>query len=491
MHRNVTGCPTHETSTEEIPSESFLLRLPLEVLLLIAESIAKLRDSSQDWMSILPRQQDLKSLRNFSLSNKTLRHVCIAVGLFRSIRPHYIPDSFSAALEPLLSYNIPPLKSLTVDLGKPEVWNLCAAVIEANPCLRNLTLVGKPKGVKGAQLCGSKLGMAFSSFRGSSLTLKDLCLKGKQLQILNKVNGPTIKSLFFINSMLDVTSDWTAFPFRNLNQAVFIGPPRNCPYDGHATIQTHDMFSSGFLSGKKLVYFELSAGYPPVLSPDRFTSNKGVRRELTLWQNSRHTMLTKSIYFGLQAGATKSLRVFVHHDNLCGPLIDPWTRFDNQPPDNPGLDTSFENMKLLVFRCNRLKSLTSFDGSDDCTVGRPFRKLAALEADGWQVHSVWNHIAVFYAMFGMCDCILIETSPGSGDIDDEIWQFASERVMSKVGDQEGSLRFFIVGNRNSGFQGIERKMNERAKYHGPGRWIWRYANLDPGECSRIVEERWV
>jgi hypothetical protein len=90
--------------------------------------------------------------------------------------------------------------------------------------------------------------------------------------------------------------------------------------------------------------------------------------------------------------------------------IDPWTRFDNQSPYNSGLDTSFEKMKLLVFRCNRLKSLTSFDGSDDCTSGGPFRKQVALEADGCQIHSDWNHIAVFYAMFGMCDCILIETS---------------------------------------------------------------------------------
>ena len=92
-------------------------------------------------------------------------------------------------------------------------------------------------------------------------------------------------------------------------------------------------------------------------------------------------------------------------------------------------------MKLLVFRCNRLKSLTSFDASDDCTSGRPFRKLTALAADGWQIRSDWNHIAVFYAMFGMCDCILIETSLGNGDIDGKkIEKKLAIRFMSKVGD---------------------------------------------------------
>lgn len=92
-----------------------------------------------------------------------------------------------------------------------------------------------------------------------------------------------------------------------------------------------------------------------------------------------------------------------------------------------------------------------------------------------------------------CDCILIEAHNGCGDVDEDVWRFASERIMSvaqKVENREGSIRYFIVGNRKNGYQGIERDMEEELETHPTGRWIWKYKTLDRSECNEVLRERW-
>src|SRR5271170_5570012 len=93
-----------------------------------------------------------------------------------------------------------------------------------------------------------------------------------------------------------------------------------------------------------------------------------------------------------------------------------------------------------------------------------------------------------HAFFSGCDCIFIETTPGSGHIPQEVWQFASERTISSTIGME-SLRYFIVGNRKDGYEGIERNLEAGIEIHHNGRATWKYTKLQKEDCERVLTER--
>ena len=65
----------------------------------------------------------------------------------------------------------------------------------------------------------------------------------------------------------------------------------------------------------------------------------------------------------------------------------------------PFLVQTFDKIKLLSFRCPDLRSLTAFDGVDDCTAG--YRHCSddlttLAERKRKQRHSIWYHVRPFY-----------------------------------------------------------------------------------------------
>ena len=143
-------------------------------------------------------------------------------------------------------------------------------------------------------------------------------------------------------------------------------------------------------------------------------------------------------------------------------------------------------MKLLAFRCEKLESLIKFDGIDDCTIGRLWREIQ--RHDGVQDHSVWMYLSTLYAFFSTCDCILIETKPGGACISDSWWQFPSQRLMSvaiNIKGNAGSLRFFVVGNSQDGYSGVERNVGVPFVTRKRGQ-IWTYRKMDATECKQTL-----
>jgi hypothetical protein len=101
-------------------------------------------------------------------------------------------------------------------------------------------------------------------------------------------------------------------------------------------------------------------------------------------------------------------------------------------------------------------------------------------------------MSIMLAFFWDCECILIETTAGSGELPTDLWKFASERLLQDVhfvrGDI-GSFRFFIVGNVVDGFVGIERDMSAEIATDELGKVVWKYKIMEPKECRKEVVYR--
>jgi hypothetical protein len=101
-------------------------------------------------------------------------------------------------------------------------------------------------------------------------------------------------------------------------------------------------------------------------------------------------------------------------------------------------------------------------------------------------------MSIILAFFWDCECILIETTAGSGELPTDLWKFASERLLGTVhfvrGDI-GSFRYFIVGNVVDGFAGIERDMSAEIATDSEDKLVWEYKIMDPKECKKEVVYR--
>jgi len=97
-----------------------------------------------------------------------------------------------------------------------------------------------------------------------------------------------------------------------------------------------------------------------------------------------------------------------------------------------------------------------------------------------------------YAYFSSCDCILIETKVGGGEIPSKIWQLASERLFCQVYLHTGvlgSLEYFVVGNNVNGYLGMKGSSVD-VEAGPPTKLTWRYEMLSGKECRKLVSERW-
>jgi hypothetical protein len=114
---------------------------------------------------------DRESLRHLSLCNKTLRGECRSAGLFSRLTPPEPKRYLSTDLEKLLG-GIPwRLTSLGIDLGNPDVWEICAHIMGRFPDLDGIVLSRSPKKTK-ERFINSDITSKFEAFKGTSVTLK-------------------------------------------------------------------------------------------------------------------------------------------------------------------------------------------------------------------------------------------------------------------------------------------------------------------------------
>ena len=368
-------------------NDCWLLRLPPEILVLITQFIAALNTSPYP---LSQQHSEPEFLLNFSLCNKAIRRVCRSAGLFsRLTPPSERKKKLPANLEMLIG-GIPwNLTSLGVDLGNPDVWEICAHIMSIFPDLDGLVLSGSPQKRKKMRFLRSDIGAKFAAFKGTSVTLKWARFTKYQSAVLFHLNRSNVSIFNFLESecVCPQRRDWwdyveTLFP--KLQVFVFNGLRKFNAYFISEFYDTENLFASLFGNAPNLKYFEFTSGSTPRLLKVRERERSGMVAGYafdTYWN-----MRTRdSIFVYLQRFAQNSLEVFVDADGLSGPFHDHCCHMDqNNPP--------FKNMKLIVFRCENPEILVSYERKyHDCTVGRFFQEPETIYALR-EIHSVWYHV---------------------------------------------------------------------------------------------------
>lgn len=115
-------------------------------------------------------------------------------------------------------------------------------------------------------------------------------------------------------------------------------------------------------------------------------------------------------------------------------------------------------------------------------------------SNGFGGNSVWAHVysdtnfILSRVEFNDAHIFLefmTETKVDCGELPPDLWEFASERLLSIVHFVRGSpgtFRYFIVGKAVDGFVGIERDMSAEIATNESGKGVWKYKIMDPKEC---------
>ena len=113
-------------------------------------------------------------------------------------------------------------------------------------------------------------------------------------------------------------------------------------------------------------------------------------------------------------------------------------------------------------------------------------------------HSPWQYLADEYSYFYKCDCVLLETKryyyKWKKKIPNSFWKVVATRLLARVWLYEfrrPALRYFIVGNEEEGYQGIERDLTVPFEINPRTREVvsWRYNLMTGTECKRLLDER--
>jgi hypothetical protein len=223
------------------------------------------------------------------------------------------------------------------------------------------------------------------------------------------------------------------------------------------TVENVNLFSEFFLTGVKLTHFEFEFGFS---ATEPFSRYPYKPREN--WAQGRIYEL-----FDQKLRQCDSLQVFVNGNEV------------KRDPLFSRNGTGQINLRLLVFKCGH---------------ELPYSEEA------------WSHIWAQFTWFKNCDCILLETPPGAFDLrtiwrvwpkhcntrgkvtDPAWWDWPAHGTINKWRPQGLSLRYFMVGNTDAGYQGIERDMGAPLKESGNFLW-WTYKILSEEECAQVLRAR--
>jgi len=481
------------------------LRLPLEILVMIAKHVLTTASFSKYQMTAFKRT-DFQPLSGLSLAHSSLRRACHCVGMFSYLRP--IRELTTAdtgrrdIIEKLLERHI--LTALGVDLSYPEIWDGCAAIIRNIPGLKELRFIGSSTEILD-QTGYSELGRKCAAFKGSCLVLRDAHFTESGAQLLLNMRICNIRSLFLERSWLhldDKEIQKLELPlFPGLQKVRFDG----VTYRGQASdILAQLQLGRMVLEGVRLTHFEMSFGIKPCLLlkrsryapsiissspqfPDDLKRTHDLNPEWRLEANRLYLQLRLEIFAMLRIHSRDSLTFFSDLDEMSGPFVGSDRLFTFWPWIRP---LPFTNMKLLIFRCASLESLVQFDSLHNCTVGQSLKtSLSKRKKD----HSAWLHVSTVYTYFWTCDCILIETEPCGRAISRSSWAFISWRLLYVAGDWRtaagGSLRYIVAGNRMDGYSGMQRIPNGSFWEDSMGNIFRGFQDLSPDRCQQLVFDR--
>lgn len=473
------GSRTGDSKPEALPAKSSnvaetppILQLPVELFLIIVKFVL---DGDQPNFTIC-KTRDWKSLLSLSEAFPAFRTILNAANLCAAMFPprsKSVSDIRAAECPGNLSYleiNLPPsdVRDQWLDWSK----HLATATAE-ELCLTTVREQSYRTGRFESPLSWPPC-LAFAKTKGLTLD-SSMCLDLRVLEILHSLSLRNVTSLVFQgkiyrqheyrddhrDSMRPLNGERRIDRYPFGRTAPFLPNLKRLKYcvawDARRTVYTPKWFFYLFLSdGVKLTHFELSFAF-----------------------KAPHHALSK--LDGRNIAHAECYRLFQEKLGEWQPSLETYVVGDELAPPFIPLDDSRRqiDLRLLVFKCHSLNGLASYMG---CTVGRYMGN----------INSAWYHICTQYAWFRNCDCILLETRPGGSQIKDTSWWDwpAQNTIRSWNVRKQSSLRYFVVGNRVDGYQGIERDMGvpfQRAVEDD--RLIWAYNIMTAEECAKILNER--
>ena len=341
------------------PTQSTLLSFPLEILVLIARCLVETAAGEEKYDISLFKRQHFTILSSLSSTHSYLRCACIDAGLLNNVTPirtHFANDSNVRLLHQ--SQVTSRLSSLGIDLASPEVWPLCANILQQHPNLNELRLLGNV-GYRASTFAKSTLGLGLALFNGVSLILRGAQFTPTSISLLSKLKSDTITSLFFDRSELQFDEFQDYDPrlrrplFPNLRKVKYTGA--KVSGNGYRP-DFVDAFAHVFLGGCQLTHFELSYGFEPYCSGERHEGDPlcQFRQEKMLSTNFCYLSTRRRMLVALRQNSHASLQVFIDHTHLSGAFIDDnsvfqWCDYIRPPP--------FRDLRVLVFKCKNLDAL--------------------------------------------------------------------------------------------------------------------------------------
>ena len=490
------GLSQENEAFEDDKGRSLILLLPSELLLHIARQLVQV--GTPDKGLSLFRRPNYSALCALSRCHSRLQRACVEAGMYMRVTPSTSQER-PMSLRDFRRFGDflcqqpyrPRMASLGIDLSNSSVWDMCARILDAFPDLNELVLTGTARAKRYQR---SELRSMLTKFTGTSLVLRHLRLTDLSFQVLLDLQRSKITSLFLEesslltrpNSMFFLDNRIRKFPgvsgplFPNLDRVKYVG----LPWSASRHLLTERTLCECFIAGSRIKHFEVgSFGFKPRIGGRPARDDESLFREAwKVEKNKLHHSMRHYLLWMLHQHCSDSLETYSEHEQIAGPYFG-----RGRPWDSPSNLPSLFNIKILIFRCRDLNSLATFDGADDCTVGVRSRDLAL---PGWQNHSAWMYMATIYQHFPRCDCILIQREDRELSVPESWWEFPSQRLFGKLQGTE-CLRYFLVGNPDGFYSGIERRMDELLFRNPRDHVSSSYRELESSEeCSRIVADRW-
>ena len=278
------------------------------------------------------------------------------------------------------------LASLGIDLGNPELWDLCADIMGSFPQLDELVLSGcYPKRRSTRKFLNSELGTKFRSFKGTSVVLRRVSLTCTQAQILIIIGGSNVKALMCLECDLSFGWGIKGMWLPKLESFMCTLPSiRRKSFTGPDVLIDHILAPIGIYPEirVRLAHFEWAFGSKARLWKDRTTPRKGPPRFVKNWTYCR---VMSQMLITLQFQTCKSLEVFIDGDSLGGDMVDIIDMFVHAQGQQ------WEKLKLLVFRCDFPQDLTIGDESTTRTVENGVRASENNE-EVEREHPIWKYV---------------------------------------------------------------------------------------------------
>jgi hypothetical protein len=438
-----------------------IIDLPRDILLHIVQELIEL-ETQERYQSALFESGNFSSLKPLSMTHSILRHACIAAGMFKRVMPSTdltaVVDSRKYTKSLLEGYGRSFLTSLIIDLSNSKVWRSCAVIMGVCPFLAELgftkSLCGKLK-----QFQESGLRMACTEFKGNSLTLDEVMFTKSSLAILDSLRD-TITSISLNRSGLHISDANVAalkLPLLpDLQKVRFVGTMFNTK-TGQRVSQFRLLRAC--LMNSKITHFEFFYGYP-----------SGQKQGISIPKPCKGSFIREEVIMMLRLYCHSCLKVFLNGDQIDPQLLEIGGLLCYSSTPN----VAFLRMRLLIFRTDDVFSFTS-------------NEVIKQKAPPWEClytsnePFAWDFLIGIFLAFESCDCLLIETKLGTNPPSKDWWCTAAEKLAHI--QYKNVSRFFIVGNRNNGFAGIDFK-DESWRVPSEGRTY-----MDNALCEAILFER--